>query len=550
MLTANTTNVIIVFSHNFFLVMARDELDLLALLAYQLKPTLILDSSGTVVAVNEGSVRLILPHQKAISGNDGLLLGKSIADIGFALVPGGLPCRCTWKSVLDAAFDARRPTRGILPNSNDCIKSNSVPDIYSKSTEFWDQEDEYQSVIESNVHVTRKTMVNSAVDTILSVEESNLISARATVRWYPSSKDGVFLITLSRTSLSQPSVSCPLFEAPEAKHTPRENVDRKLNPCCQVALQHVEANSSDSNADLEGPVRFASGIASSIVPYILVVTDTDGQATSFSDSWYEFSGLTELRSLGDGWLTVLHEEDAIEMTTAWSEVHRNKPSHWKHQARFRMASDGTYCWFSIRAQPCEDATGNVLRWYASMIDINQWVVARLQADRRQHSILTLFSQTDVMLWEIDKANRVYICEGRLNWDPTRVVELLTHNLQEQNAHTDDTEGNEKHRGDDHLVRTIRTVLRGCAFSPVVEHWEGDRYFRTRFVAERCSPSDGGDDKRHDVVEAAVALTFDITEEKVRSTLQMENKRLIASEQAALDATNLKSRFLANVRALP
>jgi hypothetical protein len=57
-------------------------------------------------------------------------------------------------------------------------------------------------------------------------------------------------------------------------------------------------------------------------------------------------------------------------------------------------------------------------------------------------------------------------------------------------------------------------------------------------------------KRHDVVEAAVALTFDITEEKVRSTLQMENKRLIASEQAALDATNLKSRFLANVRALP
>jgi PAS domain S-box-containing protein len=530
--------------------MARDELDLSTLLAYQIKPTLILDSSGTVVAVNEGSVRLILPHQRAISGNDGLLLGKSIADIGFALLPGDPPYRCTWESVLDAAFDARRPTCGIPQNSNDRFRSNPVPNIYSNSTDFWDREDEHQSIVESNIHVTRKARVDSAVDTILSLEESSLTSARVTVRWYPSSNDGFFLITLSRTSLSQPSIPCPLFEAPEAKQTPQENVDRRFNPRCCIALQHVEAKPPDSSADLGGLVRFASGIASSILPYIWLVTDTDGQATSFSKSWYEFSGLKEPESLGDGWLTVVHEEDAIGMTIAWSEVHQNKPLHWKHQARFRMASDGTYCWFLIRAQPCKDASGNVLRWYASMMDINQWVVARLQADRRQHSILTLFSQTDVMLWEIDKAYRMYICEGRLNWDPTRVVELLTHNLQEQTAHTDDAKENEKHRGDGHLVRTIRTVLQGCAFSPVVEHWEGDRYFRTRFVAERCPPSDGGEKERHGVVEAAVALTFDITEEKVRSTLQIENKRLIANEQAALDATNLKSKFLANVRALP
>jgi hypothetical protein len=196
-----------------------------------------------------------------------------------------------------------------------------------------------------------------------------------------------------------------------------------------------------------------------------------------------------------------------------------------------------------------DALRNVLRWYASMVDIDQSVVARLQAGRRQQSILILFSQTDVMLGEIDKTNHVYICEGRLNWDPSRIVELLMHNLEGQTAHMDDRKGNTDHQTDDKLVRTIRTVLQGRAFNPVVEHWEGG-YFRTRFVAERCPISDGIRAEEHGIVEAAVALTFDITEEKARSTLQKENKRLITNAQTALDATNLKSRFLANVSAQP
>jgi hypothetical protein len=149
-----------------------------------------------------------------------------------------------------------------------------------------------------------------------------------------------------------------------------------------------------------------------------------------------------------------------------------------------------------------DALGNVLRWYASMVDIDQLVVARLQAGRRQQSILTLFSQTDVMLWEIDKTNRMYICEGRLNWDPSRIVELLTHNLEGQTAHMDDRKGNTDHQTDDKLVRTIRTVLRGRAFDPVVEHWEGDRYFRTRFVAERGPISGGIREEEHGIVEAS------------------------------------------------
>ena len=519
------------------------------LLVHQLKPALVLDSSGTVIAENEGSVRLISPHQNAASDNNGLSIGKNIADLGFVLLPGAPPVLGTWKDVLDAAFRVHKPVDGIWQNNNDRLQHIPATNVYTATDDFWNQEDEHQSIVESDVYVTRHDSGTGAHGIAGSMEASSMIRARATVHWCPSNEDGVFLIVFGRTSLPQRPAPDTFIPATELVKTPQETTDNQSRPTCCTLPQSLEKRSSISSADLEGMMPSASSIASSIIPHIIVVLDTDGQATGFSKSWYRLSGLNESESLGSGWLTIMHPDDVAEMTTAWIDVLRNERSHWTHQVRSRMASDGTYCWFLIRAKPYKDASGMVLRWYASMMDIDQWVIARLLADRRRQSILTLFSQTDVMLWEIDKENHMYIWEGRLNWDPTRIVKLLERTLRGQIAHTDDTNGHTDLKKDEQLVHAIQTVLQGCAFSPVVEHWEGNRYFRTRFVAERCALSHGGTTDRDDIVEAVVALTFDITEEKARSTLQMENKRLIIKEQAALDATNLKSRFLANVSVL-
>lgn len=287
-------------------------------------------------------------------------------------------------------------------------------------------------------------------------------------------------------------------------------------------------------------------IASAIIPHIVATLDVDGQAVRLSRSWYLFSGLNEEQSLGSGWISIMHPDDVAEMTKAWATVVEQGLSHWTHQARYRRASDGTYCWFLIRAEPYRDGNGNVVRWYASMMDIHEWVVARLKADIRRQSIITLFAQTDVMLWGIDKSNQMYICEGRLKWDPSRVVNLLEHALHEQKVQQVEASEATDRNADQELVHTIQGVLQGRDFSPIVEHWEDDRYFRTRFVAEHVPPGIDGSTTSEDVVQAALALTFDITEEKARSVLLTENKQLVAKEKAALDASNLKSRFLANV----
>jgi hypothetical protein len=58
-----------------------------------------------------------------------------------------------------------------------------------------------------------------------------------------------------------------------------------------------------------------------------------------------------------------------------------------------------------------------------------------------------------------------------------------------------------------------------------------------FVAERAPSTP---------VRAALALTFEITDEKNQAALILENEKLAANEKAANEANELKSRFLANV----
>jgi hypothetical protein len=229
----------------------------------------------------------------------------------------------------------------------------------------------------------------------------------------------------------------------------------------------------------------------------------------------------------------MHADDISGVTKSWAEVLQNKGSHWTHQARLRKESDGQYYWFLIRAQAYKNSSGKVVRWYASMMDINEWVMARLESDRNRQAMLALFSQTDVMLWGIDENVRMYVCEGRLDWDPSKIEKLAR---TAQTHRTDDDKGHEE------LILTVQAVLQNKDFRPVIEHWEGHRYFRTRFIAERAEP--GGS------VKSALALTFDITDEKSRRNLRAENQRLVNNEKVALESNKLKSRFLANVSYTP
>jgi hypothetical protein len=95
---------------------------------------------------------------------------------------------------------------------------------------------------------------------------------------------------------------------------------------------------------------------------------------------------------------------------------------------------------------------------------------------------------------------------------------------------------------------VQTILLGHEFDSVVEHTEAERHFRTIFVAERtaCGTACGTATDGDCIVEAALALTFETTDQIAQATLRLENERLALNEKSASEASAMKSRFLANV----
>jgi PAS domain S-box-containing protein len=515
--------------------MACEAFDVESILTHQLRPALVLDSHGTIVAANHGSRRLIAPsHLVPYPNTHNSLLGRHISGLGLVPQPGQAPVLWTWNEMLDAAKQAIQSESARRDSNGERHNAMNI-DILSDTENFWDEEAEQQGIIETSVYVTRQNWEYGTLGTGKPVNRSSMIKARAAVHWLSQGGDkGHFLVTLNRTSLPFGSVPMPVATLSDTVSHFFEDIDTSKRLTGPVPHKPSETPHSNLSPGIEEPMPGASDIASSIIPFIMATLDTDGQVINFSQSWYRFSGLDEEGSLGVGWMTVMHPDDVVQMTTDWSDILRNERMHWTHQARFRKSSDGTYCWFLIRVQPYKNASGKVLRWYASMMDINEWVMARLEADRRRQVMLKLFSQTDVMLWGIDAQYHMYICEGRLNWDPSVIEKLSKQDSSDQSAELSEP----RDLGRKQLVLTVQAVLRGDEFNPIVEHWEGDRYFRTQFVAERATPGGG--------VQAALALTFDITDERARTTLQLENQRLLNNEKAAVEAAKLKSSFLANV----
>jgi hypothetical protein len=66
--------------------------DAQSVLAHQLRPALVLDSHGVVIAANKGSCRLIVPSRIPASRDaQNLLLGKTVSELGLVPLPGDPP---------------------------------------------------------------------------------------------------------------------------------------------------------------------------------------------------------------------------------------------------------------------------------------------------------------------------------------------------------------------------------------------------------------------------------------------------------------------------
>jgi formate hydrogenlyase transcriptional activator len=93
----------------------------------------------------------------------------------------------------------------------------------------------------------------------------------------------------------------------------------------------------------------------------------DGFAEFHNQRWLDYTGLSDEDARGWGWRTAVHPEDSEAAVNDWRDIIASKkPGEGERLIR---RFDGEYRRHMYRAEPLMDEQGNVVRWYGTIIDI-------------------------------------------------------------------------------------------------------------------------------------------------------------------------------------
>lgn len=83
--------------------------------------------------------------------------------------------------------------------------------------------------------------------------------------------------------------------------------------------------------------------------------------------WLEFTATTPELAEGWGWAAAIYPDDRDGLMECWRSCLASG-TPFDMEARMRRF-DGAYRWFIFRANPLQDASGKILRWFGTNIDI-------------------------------------------------------------------------------------------------------------------------------------------------------------------------------------
>ncbi len=117
----------------------------------------------------------------------------------------------------------------------------------------------------------------------------------------------------------------------------------------------------------ESEERFRS--MANTAPFMIWVTEPDGQCSFVSQTWHEFSGQRPDDGLGFGWLDVLHPEDRAGAENAFLEANATR-APFVTEYRLRRAG-GAYRWVMNSARPRISQSGEFLGFIGSVVDVHE-----------------------------------------------------------------------------------------------------------------------------------------------------------------------------------
>lgn len=156
----------------------------------------------------------------------------------------------------------------------------------------------------------------------------------------------------------------------------------------------------------------------------------NGVVNYFSESWYEFTGLTQQEELMKGWNAVWHPDLTAQAKENWANATRSGiPYEMENLAK--RASDGMYRWMSVKAVPLKNAEGDVLLWVGSITDIHEQKTFAEKLEQKINERTRQLKQSQMDLAELNNilAEKNFELEKQ-NSELTSFTYIASHDLQE------------------------------------------------------------------------------------------------------------------------
>lgn len=129
------------------------------------------------------------------------------------------------------------------------------------------------------------------------------------------------------------------------------------------------------------------------MPQIVWSTLPDGAHDYYNARWYEFTGVPEGSTDGEGWADLFHPDD---QPNAWENWRHSLETGEPYEVEYRLRHhSGDYHWMIGRAFPIFDAEGRIQRWIGTCTNVqDQKAVALLNevlSQELSHRIKNIFA---------------------------------------------------------------------------------------------------------------------------------------------------------------
>ena len=109
------------------------------------------------------------------------------------------------------------------------------------------------------------------------------------------------------------------------------------------------------------------------MPQMVWSATPDGQNDYANQRWHEFTGLSDLNLLGNGWTVIVHPDDLARLQAQWANSQAGGALfEVEHRIRYH---DGSWRWVLNRALPVWGDDGAIIRWMGTVTDIHDQKLA-------------------------------------------------------------------------------------------------------------------------------------------------------------------------------